>query len=305
MTLKTNLFLQKQAQKKRYAIGAFNVNNLEIIKAIISSAEELKSPIILQTTQGAIKYAGLDNLKSLVINESKKTNIPISLHLDHGKDIEMIKKCIRLGYSSVMYDGSQEDYDINVRNTKKIVDFAHKKGVSVEAELGILAGIEDDIKSKKIVYTNPEQAKDFVDKTGVDTLAVAIGTSHGAYKFEGRSKLKIEILKQIRKKINTPLVLHGASSVPLSLRNNLKKTGFSINNAHGVNDSQIKEAIKNGITKVNIDTDLRLAFTYALRNFFKNNNKEFDPRKIMNPVMNELKKIVNHKIRLFGSANKS
>lgn len=305
MALKTNLFLQKKAQKGGYAVGAFNINDLEIVKSVVHAAETLKSPIILETTEGAIKYAGIENLKSLALNASNKAKIPIALHLDHGKDFEIIKKCIKLGYSSVMYDGSHEDYAVNVKNTKRVVKIAHKYGVSVEAELGILAGVEDNVSSDKIVYTDPDQATDFVKKTGVDTLAIAIGTSHGAYKFERDSKLKINVLKQIRKNINTPLVLHGASGVPNYLKANLKKTGFSMGKAKGVSDSQIRNAIRNGITKVNIDTDIRLAFTYGLRNFFKKNNVEFDPRKIMKPAMDEIEKIVSHKIKLFGSANKT
>lgn len=305
MTLKTNLFLQKKAQKGNYAVGAFNINNLEITKAIVQTAKELKSPIILQTSEGAIKYAGIKNLTSMVKNESEEANIPIALHLDHGKDFEVIKNCIKVGYSSVMFDGSHEKYEDNVKHTKKLVNLAHKKDVSVEAELGILAGVEDNVRAKNVVYTDPEQAKDFVERTGTDTLAIAIGTSHGAYKFAGESKLKIDILKDIRKLIDTPLVLHGASGVPDTLKNNLKKTGLELGKAKGVSDVQIQNAVKNGITKVNIDTDIRLAFTYGLRKFLQTNNTEFDPRNVMKPAMEEIKKIVGHKIKILGSANKA
>lgn len=297
----SNLFLQKKAQKGKYAVGAFNINNIEIMQSVVNVAKRLNSPVILQTSEGAIKYAGLKNLVSIVSNVE---NVPLSLHLDHGKDMDVIKDCIKYGYSSVMFDGSSLDFKENIKNTKKVVNLAHKKGVTVEGELGVLAGVEEKVKAKKSIYTDPQQAKEFVEKTGVDTLAIAIGTSHGAYKFAGDSKLDIKRLCEIRKIINTPLVLHGASGVPEILKDNLKKTGLDISNAKGVSDSDIKKAVKAGITKINIDTDLRLAFTYGIRKLIESENKEFDPRKIMKPAMEEMEKIVEHKIKMFGSVNK-
>ena len=194
-----------------------------------------------------------------------------------------------------MFDGSHMKFEDNIKQTKRVVNLAHKKGVSVEGELGVLAGIEENIKSNEHIYTDPEQAKEFALKTGVDTLAIAIGTSHGAYKFSGESKLDIKRLKEIEKKVKTPLVLHGASGVPEKLKNNLVKTGLDIGKAKGVSNVEIKKAINSGITKVNIDTDLRLAFTYGLRNLIQKNNKDFDPRKIMKPAMDEIEKLLKKK----------
>ncbi|PLW80336.1 fructose-1,6-bisphosphate aldolase, class II [Candidatus Woesearchaeota archaeon] len=299
--LKTNLFLQKNAKAKGYAVPAFNINNLEITKAVINTASKMKSPVILQTSEGAIKYAGMKNLISLAKNAEDENRIPLSLHLDHGQDFDVIRKCIKLGYSSVMFDGSHMEFKDNVKNTKKVVNLAHKKGISVEGELGVLAGIEENIKSKNHIYTDPDQAKEFTLKTGVDTLAIAIGTSHGAYKFSGESKLDIKRLKEIEKKVKTPLVLHGASGVPEELKKKLLGTGLNIGKAKGVSDQEIRKAVKAGITKVNIDTDLRLAFTYGLRNFIKKNNEDFDPRKIMKPAMDEIEKVVEAKIKVLGS----
>lgn len=305
MAFKTNVQLQKKAQKQKYAVPAFNINNLEILKAIIDTAIKLNSPLIIQTTEGAIKYAGIDYLISLVKTAQEISKLPISLHLDHGKDLSIIKQCIKKGFSSVMIDGSSYSFEENIKITKTVVNLAHKKGVSVEAELGTLAGIEDNVSSDKIIYTDPKQAIEFIKKTGCDTLAIAIGTSHGAYKFKGESKLKIDILKQITKLTKTPIVLHGASGVSKNTTTKLQKLGMKLSSAKGVSDTEIKKAIKNGVTKINIDTDIRLAFTSGVRQILKQDNNVFDPRKILTPAMEEMKKVIESKIRLFGSMQKA
>lgn len=298
MFASTKKILNK-AQKGRYAVPHFNINNMEIVQGVTRAAIKTKSPIILATSEGAIKYAGLSYLRCLAGSAANSTKIPIALHLDHGRNLSIIKKCINAGYSSVMFDGSHLPFKENIQITKKIVKLAHKKGVSVEAELGTIGGKEDTIKAKKIIYTNPEQACEFVQKTGCDFLAVAIGTSHGAYKFRGKADLRHEILRDIKKCVKIPLVLHGASGVPEKVVKQAQKYGAKLTGVYGVPNSQIRKAIKNGICKINTDTDLRLAFDAAVRKHLKKYPKDFDPRHILGPARDAIQKIAEERIKLF------
>ncbi|MBI2666673.1 class II fructose-1,6-bisphosphate aldolase [Candidatus Woesearchaeota archaeon] len=299
----TKQLLQK-AQRGKYAIGHFNINNLEILQGIVAAAEKLKAPVILSTSEGAIQYAGMDYLVCLAQTAAKKAKIPIALHLDHGRDLRVIKKAINLGYSSVMFDGSHLPFEENVKLTKKVVQWAHRKGVSVEAELGTIGGAEDLVSARKILYTDPQQAAEFVKKTGCDFLAVAIGTSHGAYKFSDTAYLRIDLLKEIKKKVKVPLVLHGASGVSLSLIKEAEKYGAQLSGVSGVPDAQIREAIKLGICKINTDTDLRLAFDAGVRKALAEHPKDFDPRQILAPAREAIQKIAEERIKLFGSEGK-
>lgn len=295
--------LLNNAQKGNYAVGAFNINNMEIAQAVIQAAVSKKSPAILSTSEGALKYAGIDYLKTLVYTAAKE-KIPVVLHMDHGRDMDLIKNCIKTGWTGIMYDGSHLKFSENVRNTKKVVSFAGKKGVGVEGELGTIGGAEEAIVARKIIYTDPEQAKEFVEKTGVSALAVAIGTSHGAYKFKGTAKLDIHLLKMIKEKIKIPLVLHGASGVPSWLITQAVKYGAELGKPEGVPDEQIRMAVKNGINKVNTDTDLRLAFDAAVRKFLKEKPSDFDPRHILSPARELMQKVVEHRIDTFGSGGR-
>lgn len=305
MVLKTGLEILKKAQKNRYAVGAFNVYNIETIQAVVNAANNQKSPALLTTSEGAIKYAGIKNLKEIINNNCKDSKIPFCLHLDHGTELEVIKSCIKNNYNSVMIDASAYEFEKNIKITKKVVTLAHKKGISVEAELGTLSGVEDNIKSEKIIYTDPLKAKEFVEKSGCDSLAIAIGTSHGAYKFSGDAKLRIDILQDIRKKIDTPLVLHGASGVPKEIVELANKYGAKLGNAKGVPDNEIMQAIKNGVSKINIDTDSRISFTAGIRKVLTENPSEFDPRKIMGPGKELMQKTVEQKMKMFGSSGKA
>jgi|SRR3989344_5702158 len=305
MTLTTIKYLLDKANKKNYAVGAFNVNDMEILEAIVRAAESQKSPVILQTSEGAIKYAGLKVLFNLLKTVGDNTKIPAVIHLDHGRNFDLIKQCVKIGYTSIMIDASNFEFKENIRQTKKVVSLCEKKGVSVEAELGTIGGAEESIVSRKIIYTEPSAAKDFTEKTGIDALAIAIGTSHGAFKFAGRQKLDIERLKQIKKLVKIPLVLHGASCVPKWLINRANKFGARISGAEGVPDSQVALAVKNGINKVNTDTDLRLAFTESVRETLAKKPSEFDPRNILGPAKDLIQKIVEHRMKLFGSSDKA
>ena len=309
MALVTTKEMFEKSMKGGYAIGAFNVNNMEIIQAIVDAAAEENSPVILQASSSAIKYARPIYLKKMIEAAVEETNIPIALHLDHGPDFETCKACIDAGFTSVMIDGSKYDFEENVALTKKVVDYAHSKGVVVEAELGKLAGIEDDVNvsANDAMYTDPEQAKEFVERTGCDSLAIAIGTSHGAYKFKGEAKLRFDILAKIKELIpNTPIVLHGASTVIPELVEICNKYGADIPGAKGVPDEILNEASRKGVSKINVDTDLRLAMTAAIRKEFSENPSAFDPRKYLTPARNLIKSTVSHKIKnVFGSSNKA
>jgi len=297
-----------KALEGKYAIGAFNINNMELIQGIVEAGEELKSPLILQISAGARKYANSKYLLKLAEAALETSTVPIVLHLDHGEDFEICKTCIDDGFSSVMIDGSKYDFEKNIEITKQVVEYAHSKGVTVEAELGKLAGVEDNVSVEEAnaIYTDPEKAKEFVDRTGCDSLAVAIGTSHGAYKFKCEPKLDFERLKRIRENLghNYPLVLHGASSVLEDLVKMCNGFGGKIENAMGVPEEMLREATQAGVTKINVDTDLRLAFTGAVRKIFAENPSEFDPRKYLGPAREAVKELVKRKIRLFGSENK-
>ena len=304
--LVTNKDLMSPAMQKAYAVGAFNISNLESLLAVVEAAAEEKSPVIVAVTPSSIKYAGLAYIGKMVRAAAESAPVLMSLHLDHGKGVETISKCIEVGFTSVMIDGSHLKFEENVALTKRVVDFAHQKGVTIEAELGRLAGVEEStVEEKEAVLTDPNAAKEFVEKTGVDALAVAIGTSHGAYKFKAEPKLDFERLELIREKVNVPLVLHGASSVPQWIIEKAVKYGAELTGAKGIPEEHIKKAISSGIAKINIDTDLRLAFTATIREFLANSPKEFDPRKILGPAKEAMKEVVKGKMRLFRSLGKA
>ncbi len=300
MALITSKEMFSKALKSDFAVGAFNVNNMEIIQGIADAAKAENAPLILQVSAGARKYARQAYLTKLVEAAMIDTELDIVLHLDHGEDFEICKQCIDNGFTSVMIDGSKYPLEENIALTKKVVEYAHAHGVVVEAELGKLAGVEDDIKvdAKSATYTDPEEAAYFVEKTGVDSLAIAIGTSHGAYKFKGEPSLDFERLKKIHELIpNTPLVLHGASTVLPEFVNKANQFGGDIPGAKGVPEEMITEAAKYGICKVNIDTDLRLAMTAEIRKFISENPAEFDPRKYLSPARDAIFQMVQHKIK--------
>ena len=300
MALITTKEMFAKALVSDYAVGAFNVNNMEIIQGIVDAAKEENAPLILQVSAGARKYARPAYLTKLVEAAIIDTGLDIALHLDHGEDFDICKKCVDDGFTSVMIDGSKHEFEENIKMTKQVVEYAHAHGVAVEAELGKLAGIEDDVHvdARSATFTVPEEAAEFVEKTGVDSLAIAIGTSHGAYKFKGEPYLDFERLKEIHKLIpDTPLVLHGASTVLPEFVAKCNKYGGNIPGAQGVPEEMIREAAKYGICKVNIDTDLRLAMTAEVRKFIAENPAEFDPRKYLAPARDAIKAMVQHKIR--------
>ncbi len=300
MALVTTKDMFAKALKHDYAIGAFNVNNMEIIQGIVAAAKAENTELILQVSAGARKYAKPTYLVKLVEAAILDTNLDIALHLDHGEDFDICKKCVDDGFTSVMIDGSKHPFEENIRLTKEVVDYAHDKGVVVEAELGKLAGIEDNVNvdARSATFTDPEEAAQFVEKTGVDSLAIAIGTSHGAYKFKGDPYLDFERLKKIHGLIpNTPLVLHGASTVLPEFVKKCNDYGGDIPGAQGVPEDMIREATKHGICKVNIDTDLRLAMTAEIRKHFIEHPADFDPRKYLGPARDAIQGMVQHKIR--------
>ncbi len=309
--------LFKGAVKGGYAIPAFNFNNLEQMQAIISACVETKSPVILQVSKGARKYANQTLLQYLAkgaVEYAKELGypIPIVLHLDHGDSFETCKSCIETGFSSVMIDGSHLSYDENVKLTRQVVEFAHQYDVTVEGELGVLAGIEDEVSSDHTSYTRPEEVEDFVKKTGVDSLAISIGTSHGAFKFKVKPgelppPLRFDILEECEKRIpGFPIVLHGASSVPQDIVAEINKYGGKMENTAGVSEDQLRKAAKSAVCKINIDSDGRLAMTAAIRKVFVEEPGEFDPRKYLGPARDKLKELYKHKvINVLGSANKA
>ena len=310
MPLVTTKEMFEKSMKEGFAIGAFNVNNMELIQGIVDAAAENNSPVILQASSSAIKYARINYLMKMVeAAVEEHPNIPIAIHLDHGPDFETCKMCVDNGFTSVMFDGSKYDFEENIRLTKEVVDYAHAHGVVVEAELGKLAGIEDDVNvsASDAMYTDPAQAEEFVRRTGVDSLAIAIGTNHGAYKFKGEAKLRFDILKQIKERIpNTPIVLHGASTVIPELVNMCNEYGGNIPGAKGVPDEILHEASISGVSKINVDTDLRLAMTAGIRKVFVEDPSAFDPRKYLIPARELVKETVSHKMKdVFGSANKA
>jgi len=295
MPLVTTKEMFEKSMREHFAIGAFNINNMEFIQAITDAANEAKSPVILQVSSSAIKYARIPYLMKMVEAAVETTDIPIALHLDHGPDFETCKMCIDSGFTSVMIDASSQPFEENVRITKEVVDYAHARGVVVEAEIGTLAGVEDEVsvESDDARYTNPDQAYEFVQKTGCDSLAIAIGTSHGAYKFKGDAKLRFDILAKVKEKLpNTPIVLHGASSVIPELVEMCNNNGGNLPGAKGCPDEMLKQAGENGVSKINVDTDLRLAMTAQIRRVFNESPEVFDPRKYLGPARDEIKATV-------------
>jgi fructose-bisphosphate aldolase class II len=308
MPLVNSRELFKKAYEGGYAIGGFNVNNMEILQGIVEAGNEERSPLILQVSAGARKYANPVYLRKLVEAAIATSDIPIVLNLDHGDSFEMCKDCVDDGFTSVMIDASKFPFEKNIEITKKVVEYAHGKDVVVEAELGKLAGIEDavNVAEKDAIYTNPDEVAEFVEKTGVDSLAIAIGTSHGAYKFKGEPKLDFERLYKIEKMIpGFPIVLHGSSSVPQELVEKCNKYGGQLPGAKGVPGEMLREAAKSAVCKINMDTDLRLAMTATIREVFATSPEEFDPRKYMGPGRAAVKELVRHKlINVVGSAGK-
>jgi fructose-bisphosphate aldolase class II len=300
MSLVTSKEMFKKAYEGHYAVGAFNVNNMEIIQGIVDAAKQENAPVILQVSAGARKYANPIYLRKLVEAAIEDSGIDICLHLDHGDDFEICKQCVDDGFTSVMIDGSKYSFEENIALTKRVVEYAHSKGVVVEAELGKLAGVEDAVKvnAKDATYTDPDQAKEFVERTGVDSLAIAIGTSHGAYKFKGDPSLDFARLETIEKLLpNFPLVLHGSSSVPKEFVDLCNKFGGAIPGAAGVPEEMLRRASQMGVCKINIDTDLRLAMTACIRQVLVENPAEFDPRKYLGPGRVAIKDMVAHKMR--------
>jgi fructose-bisphosphate aldolase class II len=313
MALVTGKQILDEAAKKGYGVGAYNVNNMEQIQAIMAAAKETGSPVIIQASRGALKYSNFTYLgylmKAAVI---ENPDIPVAMHLDHGNSLESAKKAIALGFSSVMIDGSlMEDgktpstYDYNVEVTKAVVKYAHERGVSVEAEIGTLGGIEDGVGSGQIHLTDPKEAKKFVEATGVDSLAIAIGTSHGAYKFKGAANLAFDVLKEVRSLIDIPIVLHGASSVPKALVDEVNKYGGKLPGATGVPIESLKKAISLGVQKINVDTDGRLVMTAAIRKVFAETPEKFDPRDYLGPARSALAELIKTKMLDFGTAGHS
>ncbi len=302
MPLVTTTEMFKKAYEGQYAIGAFNVNNMEIIQGITEAAKDLNAPLILQVSAGARKYANHTYLVKLVEAALQETDLPIALHLDHGDSFELCKSCIDGGFTSVMIDGSHHGYEENVKLTKKVVEYAHDKGVVVEAELGRLAGIEDavNVSAEDASYTDPEQVFDFVNRTGCDSLAIAIGTSHGAYKFKpGQNpQLRFDILEEIEKKLpGFPIVLHGASSVIPAFVKMINDNGGNMPDAIGVPEDMLRQAARQAVCKINIDSDLRLAMTGTIRKYFNENPGHFDPRQYLGPARTAIKEMVGHKIK--------
>lgn len=309
MPLVTTKEMFKKAYEGKYAVGAFNVNDMEIVQGIISAAKEENAPVILQVSAGARKYASPIYLKKLVDAAVEDSNLPIVLHLDHGDSFEQCKSCVDGGFTSVMIDGSKFPYEENIKVTKQVVEYAHERGVVVEAELGKLAGIEDavNVSAADATFTDPDQAAEFVERTGIDSLAIAIGTSHGAYKFKGEPRLDFARLEKIQKLIpNFPIVLHGASSVPREFVELCNKYGGNIPGAQGVPEEMLRKAAEMAVCKINIDTDLRLAMTASIRQVFMEHPEEFDPRKYLGPAREAIKQIVKHKIKdVLGCSNKA
>ena len=309
MSLVTSKEMFKKSIKEGFAIGAFNINNMEFVQAIMGAAANQKSPVILQTSSSAIKYARIPYLKNMVEAGLEEHDIPVVLHLDHGPDFETCKLCVDSGYTSVMFDGSKYDFETNVKLTKQVVDYAHDHGVVVEAELGKLAGIEDDVNvaANDAMYTDPEQALEFVQRTGCDSLAIAIGTSHGAYKFKGEARLRFDILEKVKSLMpDVPIVLHGASTVIPEYVEMCNKYGANMPGAKGVPDEMLHEASQKGVSKINVDTDLRLAMTAGIRKTFIESPEVFDPRKYMGLGRQFIQETVEHKMRdVFGSSNKA
>ncbi|MBQ2839923.1 MAG: class II fructose-1,6-bisphosphate aldolase [Oscillospiraceae bacterium] len=308
MPLVTSTEMFKKAYEGGYAIGAFNVNNMEIVQGITEAAKEVNSPLILQVSAGARKYAKHVYLMKLIEAAIEDTDLPICVHLDHGDSFDICKSCIDGGFTSVMIDGSKYSFEENIELTKKVVDYAHARGVVVEGELGKLAGIEDDVNvsDEDAQFTNPAEVEEFVTRTGVDSLAIAIGTSHGAFKFKGEPRLRFDILEEVSKRLpNFPIVLHGASSVIPEFVEMINSNGGNMPGAQGVPEDMLRQAARMAVCKINIDSDLRLAMTGTIRKYFAEHPDHFDPRQYLSPARANIKELVKHKIvNVLGSNDK-
>ncbi len=299
MPLVTSTEMFKKAYEGGYAIGAFNVNNMEIIQGIVEAGKLEQAPLILQVSSGARKYANPIYLTKMVEAAVEESGLPICLHLDHGDTYELCKDCVDKGFTSVMIDASKHSFEENIKITRNVVEYAHDHGVVVEAELGRLAGVEDavNVSEKDSSYTDPDQVQEFVTRTGVDSLAIAIGTSHGAYKFKGEPKLRFDILEEVGKRLpGFPIVLHGASSVPQYLTEQINEYGGDMPGARGVPEEMLRQAATMAVCKINIDSDIRMAVTATIRKYFKENPSHFDPRQYLGPARQAVTDIVRHKL---------
>lgn len=307
MPLTTPKAMFERASREGYAIGAFNVNNMEIIQGIMQAGSEERAPLILQVSAGARKYAGQPYIMKLVEAALMENDLPVVVHLDHGADFDICKACIDGGFTSVMIDGSHLPFEENIAVTRRVADYAHERGVWVEAELGKLAGVEEHVSSEHSVYTDPDEAVEFVRRSGCDSLAVAIGTSHGAYKFKGDARLDFERLEKITSLLpDYPLVLHGASSVPQEFVDMANKYGGRLGGAKGVPEDMLRRAAASGVCKINIDSDIRLAMTANIRRYLAEHPEEFDPRSYLKPAREAVKLMVQHKIRhVLGCSGKA
>ena len=297
----------KKAYEGGYAIGAFNINNMEVIQGIIEAGAETRSPLILQVSKGARDYAKTIYLRKLMEAACTETDLPIAFHLDHGDSFELCKDCVDNGFTSVMIDASHYSFEENIAITKKVVEYAHDHGVVVEAELGKLAGIEEHVVSDSHQFTDPDEVEEFVSRTGVDSLAIAIGTSHGAYKFKGKAELRFDILEEVSKRLpNFPIVLHGASSVPQEFVELIDKYGGNVKGAQGVPEDLLRKAASMAVCKINIDSDIRLAITASIRKHFAEHPEHFDPRQYLKPARAAVKDMVKRKIiNVLGSDGKA
>ena len=297
------------ALKNKYAVGAFNFVNLEVLKSILDSAEEVKSPVIIQCSTGAIKYAGVDALVALARAYASKMTVPVCLNLDHGQTFEDCKKCIDAGFTNVMIDASHLPMNENIALTRKVVEYAHARNVTVEAEIGVLAGVEDEVSASEddAKYTNPKEAYEFVQATGVDSLAIAIGTSHGTVKFKGDAKLRFDILEEVERLLpNFPIVLHGASSIPQNMVKLAEQYGAKLKGSCGIPEAMLREACTHNVCKINVDSDLRLCFTAGIRKSLAENPENVDMRKYNTVGMELIKNAVKNKMdNVFGSSNKA
>ncbi|MFT4343613.1 MAG: class II fructose-1,6-bisphosphate aldolase [Candidatus Woesearchaeota archaeon] len=294
----------RKATEGKYGVAAYNFVNMEILQVIIQAANEEKSPLIIATSEGAIKYMGDSYVKAFIDVVRSDAQVPVAFHLDHGQSLDMVKRVIGLGYTSVMIDASKYDFEKNIAITKEVVEYAHQHGVSVEAELGTIGGVEDNIEAKEIIFTDPAKAKEFAERTGCDSLAVAIGTSHGAYKFKGKAELHFDVLDQIRSAVSIPLVLHGASSIPDEAVDRINQFGGEMEHTHGVDGDVLQEAVRRGIAKVNTDSDLRLIWTGSVRQVLAEKKSEFDPRNIIGPARGLILEYIKSRMRLLGSSGK-
>ena len=306
MALKTGMDILTAARNGQYGVGAFNTNNMEITQAILEAAEETKSPVIVALSEGALKYGG-DDLVALVLRLGEEVSVPVAVHLDHGSSFESCMQAIRYGFTSVMIDKSHEDEATNILETKKVVEAAHAVGVSVEAEIGRLGGVEEHVvvAAEDAILTKPDEAERFMRETGADYLAVAIGTSHGANKGKGRPYIDHNRIVEIAGRLANPLVMHGASGVPERIVARLNNAGGELSDATGIHEEDVRKAVTEGIAKINTDTDLRLIFTAAIREILKQKPKEFDPRKILGPARDEMKTVVKERMEVFGSVGKA